>query len=191
MRFLQRVSKRVLDVLGAGAATACAGPLLVAAAAASRSEVGAPALTRFLRAGRGGEPFAMWQLRTHEATELGAWLRATGVDQLPALWNVLRGEMSLVGPRAVHPQYVGIAPERFTVKPGLVSWAALHRERAQSWDDERALERWYVEHASLTVDVLILLRAIVDRLRGGAAPGARAPAPNPAEPTAGADVVLN
>ncbi len=191
MRLLRRVTKRAFDLVGAGVAVLATGPLLAAAAAAARAEVGAPALTRYLRAGRGGEPFAMWQLRTHDASELGAWLRATGVDQLPALWNVVRGEMSLVGPRPLHPQYVAMARERFAVKPGLVGWAQLHRGRSATWDDEQALDRWYVEHGSLTVDALIVVRAVLDRLRGQPRGAAAAPEPNPAGRAVDADAVLN
>ena len=170
MRFLHRLAKRAFDLAGACAGLAIGAPVLVAAAAATRVEVGAP-LERTLRAGRGGEPFAMWRLRTHPHTELGALLRGTGAAALPALWNVLRGEMSLVGPRALHPQYAGLAPRRLEVKPGLTGWSQLHAAAARSWADEESLDDWYVEHRAITLDVLILVRTVIDgvRRRGQAA----------------------
>src|SRR5215510_5905503 len=87
MRLFQRMAKRAFDLAGASAALAATAPVLVIAAAATRMEVGPPPLERTLRAGRGGEPFAMWRLRTHPQTELGAILRGTGIAVLPALWN--------------------------------------------------------------------------------------------------------
>ena len=165
MGLLQRAGKRVFDLIGAGVGLATTAPVLALGAMATRYEVGPPPLERVLRAGRGGEPFAMWQLRTHAATELGAWLRGTGIAALPALWNVVRGEMSLVGPRPLHPQYAAVAPALHRTKPGLTGWAQVNGAAGRAWDDEQALDRWYVEHASLTVDALILVRAVRDRLR--------------------------
>ncbi|MBK9035506.1 MAG: sugar transferase [Myxococcales bacterium] len=159
------MSKRAFDLVGACAALVVTGPVVALAAAATRVELGPPPFERVLRAGRGGEPFAMWHLRTHARTELGAWLRATGVATLPALWNVLRGDMSLVGPRPLHPQYADLTPGRHALKPGVTGWAQLHGGDDRSWDDEQALDRWYLEHASLTVDAMILTRAVLDRLR--------------------------
>jgi lipopolysaccharide/colanic/teichoic acid biosynthesis glycosyltransferase len=183
----RRAAKRAFDVLGASAALVVTGPVLALAAAATRVELGPPPFARVLRAGRGGDPFAMWHLRTHDTTDLGAWLRNTGIAALPALWNVLRGEMSLVGPRPVHPQYAALSPINRRAKPGLTGWSQLHGGAGRAWDDEQALDRWYVDHASLGVDALIIVRALRDRLRrhrvnpsaapeADAAPGASHPA---------------
>ncbi len=171
MRVLHRLAKRAFDLVGAGVGLAATAPVLAIAAAATRMELGPPPLERHLRAGRRGAPFAMWQLRTHPQTELGAILRGTGLAQLPALWNVVRGEMSLVGPRPVHPQYAAIAPRRLEVKPGLTGWSQLHASLTRSWADEQSLDDWYVAHRALTLDVLILVRTVIDgvRRRGGVA----------------------
>ena len=171
MRVLHRLAKRAFDLVGAGVGLAATAPVLAIAAAATRMELGPPPLERHLRAGRRGAPFAMWQLRTHPQTELGAILRGTGLAQLPALWNVVRGEMSLVGPRPVHPQYAAIAPRRLEVKPGLTGWSQLHASLTRSWADEQSLDDWYVAHRALTLDMLILVRTVIDgvRRRGGAA----------------------
>ena len=178
----QRAVKRVFDVVGATAAIVVTSPVVALAAAATRVELGPPPFARVLRAGRGGEPFAMWHLRTHTATELGAWLRATGIATLPALWNVVRGDMSLVGPRLVHPQYAALSPVNQRTKPGLTGWSQLHGGADRAWDDEQALDRWYAEHASLTVDAMIVVRALRDRLRKR---DAAAPTPPDADPSRG------
>jgi sugar transferase EpsL len=175
MGLLHRLRKRAFDLVGASASLVVTGPVVALAAAATRVEVGTPVFERVLRAGRGGEPFAMWQLRTHGRTELGAWLRATGIAHLPALWNVVRGEMSLVGPRPVHPQYAALAPARGALKPGLTGWAQLHGARGKSWDDEQALDRWYLDHATLTVDLLVIARTIIDHVRKPTDPERGAP----------------
>lgn len=178
---LHRLAKRAFDLIGAGVSLAATAPVIALAAAVTRLEVGPPPLERTLRAGRGGAPFAMWRLRTHAQTELGAILRGTGIAHLPALWNVLRGEMSLVGPRAVHPQYAAIAPRRLEVKPGLTGWSQVHSGAERSWDDEQQLDDWYVAHPGLTLDALILVRTLVDGVRRRGKPSAppddaRAPA---------------
>ncbi|MEZ4398585.1 MAG: sugar transferase [Kofleriaceae bacterium] len=191
MGILHRVSKRAFDLIGAGTALIASTPLVALAAAASRSEVGAPPFERLLRAGQGGEPFAMWRLRTHPASDLGAWLRGTGLASLPALWNVLTGEMSLVGPRPIHPVYASVAPARQAVKPGLTGWAQLHGAADATWDDEQALDRWYLEHRSLTVDAMIVARTLLDRVRRPGAAAAAAPGVTRSADARGADAVLN
>lgn len=173
MRVFHRLAKRAFDLVGASAGLVATAPVLAIAAAVTRLEVGPPPLERHLRAGRRGEPFAMWRLRTHPDSALGAILRGTGVAQLPALWNVVRGEMSLVGPRPVHPQYAGIAPSRLEVRPGLTGWSQLHQGTARSWSDEQALDDWYLAHRALTLDALILVRVVIDGLRRRAAPAGR------------------
>ncbi|MBK7077483.1 MAG: sugar transferase [Myxococcales bacterium] len=187
----QRAVKRAFDVLGASAAIVVTSPVVALAAAATRVEVGPPPFARVLRAGRGAEPFAMWHLRTHDQTELGAWLRATGIAALPALWNVVAGEMSLVGPRPVHPQYAALSPINRRTKPGLTGWSQLHGGADRAWDDEQALDRWYADHASLTVDALIVLRAVRDRLRKRDAAAPSAPEADPSRGPGRPAAILN
>ena len=191
MGLFHRLRKRAFDLVGAGASLAVTGPVIALAAAATRVEVGPPPFERVLRAGRDGEPFAMWQLRTHPRTELGAWLRATGISQLPALWNVVRGEMSLVGPRPVHPQYAALAPGRGALKPGLTGWAQLHGARGKSWDDEQALDRWYLDHATLTVDLLVIARTVIDHVRRPTDPTRGAPEHDLDDAATGSAAVMN
>jgi|GEM_PF-3212073 len=191
MRLLQRLAKRAFDLVGAGTSLVATAPAVAVAAMMTRLEVGPPPLERTLRAGRGGVPFAMWRLRTHPETELGAILRGTGLAHLPALWNVLRGEMSLVGPRAVHPQYAAIAPRRLEVKPGLTGWSQLHPAAATSWADEQRLDDWYVAHPGLSLDVLILLRTLVDGVRRRGQPADRVAIAEPSSTERPSSPVMN
>lgn len=191
MGLLHRAGKRVFDLIGAGVGLVTTAPIVALAATATRYEVGPSPFERVLRAGRGGEPFAMWQLRTHARTDLGAWLRSTGIATLPALWNVVRGEMSLVGPRPLHPQYAAVAAALHRTKPGLTGWAQVHGVAGRTWDDEQALDRWYLEHGSLTVDALIVVRAVRDALRRPGRSGDPRRDPDAPPTRAGAAVVLN
>jgi lipopolysaccharide/colanic/teichoic acid biosynthesis glycosyltransferase len=110
-------------------------------------------------------------------TALGRFLRATSLDELPELWNVLRGEMSLVGPRPLLMQYLTrYTPEqrrRHEVKPGITGWAQVNGRNAISWDQRFALDVWYIDHWSLGLDLRILARTVwaILRRRGISAPG--------------------
>lgn len=176
--------KRFVDVVGAGIAIACTAPVLVAVGAAVRVSLGRPVLFRQERPGKDGRPFTLIKFRTmrdaydragrplpdHERlTSVGRWLRATSLDELPELWNVLRGDMSLVGPRPLLMQYLSrYTPEqarRHEVKPGITGWAQVNGRNALTWDEKFALDVWYVDHQSLALDLYILLRTVIAVLR--------------------------
>ena len=190
--FYQRRGKRLLDVVGAVAGLFVTAPLQAAAAVAIRREVGSPVLFRQQRPGLGGKPFTLLKLRTmrdavdasgrvlpdsSRLTPLGRRLRAWSIDELPELWNVLRGDMSLVGPRPLLmeylPRYTPEQARRHSVRPGLTGWAQVSGRNALSWEEKFALDVWYVDHVSLGLDLRILWRtawAVVSRT-GISAPG--------------------
>jgi lipopolysaccharide/colanic/teichoic acid biosynthesis glycosyltransferase len=174
------VAKRVFDLTVAGAALVALSPLLAAAAAAIRATMGRPILFRQRRAGLGGRPFELLKLRSmraprpgesgpeHDAarlTRLGKLLRATSIDELPALVNVLRGEMSLVGPRPLVARYVDrYSPEqarRHEVLPGITSLAQTRGRNSISWPEKLAADCEYVDNRSLWLDLEILIDTAV------------------------------
>ena len=172
--------KRAIDVVGAAAGLALAAPILALAACAIKLEDNGPVFFRQMRLGRGEEPFEVLKLRTMTVdaekirsdgvveegdpriTRVGALLRRTAVDELPQLWNVLRGEMSLVGPRPVPLPHLERYDERqrrrLEVRPGLTGWAQIHGRASLPWPERIELDVWYVEHRSLRVDASILAR---------------------------------
>ena len=179
-----RVVKRGLDLVGAGAALALAAPVLAVTAASVAADMGLPVLFRQERPGRGGKPFTMLKFRTMRAatdasgrplddaerlTPVGKKLRALSLDELPQFWNVLVGDMSLVGPRPLLMQYLPLysaeQARRHEVKPGITGWAQINGRNALSWDDKLALDVWYVEHASLALDLQILVRTVLSVVR--------------------------
>jgi lipopolysaccharide/colanic/teichoic acid biosynthesis glycosyltransferase len=139
-------------------------------------DVGPPALFRQVRPGLHGRPFTLYKFRTMRSardgesgvdtdeqrlTAFGRKLRSTSLDELPELWNVLRGDMSLVGPRPLLMHYLPLySPEqmrRHDVRPGLTGWAQVNGRNALNWDDKFRLDVWYVDHRSLLLDLKILL----------------------------------
>ncbi|MDX6562326.1 MAG: hypothetical protein QOD65_2140 [Gaiellales bacterium] len=172
--------KRAIDVVGAAAGLALAAPILALAACAVKLEDNGPVFFRQMRLGRGERPFEVMKLRTMTVdaeqvrsdgvveegdariTRVGAVLRRTAVDELPQLWNVLRGEMSLVGPRPVPlphlERYDARQRRRLEVRPGLTGWAQIHGRASLPWPERIELDVWYVEHRSLAVDARILAR---------------------------------
>lgn len=159
-------------------------PVLAGAAAAVRVTMGAPVFFRQKRPGRGERVFEIVKFRTmREATDaqgnplsdaerltpVGRWLRATSVDELPQLWNVLRGDLSLVGPRPLLvrylPRYSEAQRRRHEVMPGITGWAQIHGRNAISWEEKFALDVWYVDHWSLALDARILLDTVGRVLR--------------------------
>ena len=167
-RFAEGV-KALVDRVAAGAALLLLAPVLLAVALAVRLDVGRPVLFRQRRPGRFGEPFALLKFRTMRAgegpdglrlTRLGRFLRATSLDELPELWNVLRGEMSLVGPRPLLTQYLARYDDeqarRHVVRPGLTGWAQVNGRNAVGWEERLAMDVWYVDHRSLWLDLRIL-----------------------------------
>ena len=154
-------------------------PVALAIAVGVRVTVGAPVLFRQVRPGRDGRPFRLVKFRTMRdavddagvplpdavrLTRLGRVLRATSLDELPTLWNVLRGDMALVGPRpllvAYLPHYTAEEARRHDVRPGITGWAQLNGRNDLPWDEKLALDVWYVEHRSLALDLRILLRTL-------------------------------
>lgn len=150
-------------------------PVLVVIAVAVRVMLGSPILFRQMRPGWRGEPFQLLKFRTmtdgraaegdllpdaERLTAFGRWLRRTSLDELPELWNVLRGEMSLVGPRpllmAYLPLYTPEQARRHDVRPGITGWAQVNGRNAISWQEKLALDVWYVENRSLWLDLRIL-----------------------------------
>jgi lipopolysaccharide/colanic/teichoic acid biosynthesis glycosyltransferase len=178
----------VLDAAGAGAALVLAGPVLGLAALAVKLEDGGPVLYRQRRVGKDGVEFELLKLRTMvvgaerqgagfavdrndpRITRVGRILRRLSVDELPQLWNVLRGEMSLIGPRPTLryqvEAYTDRQRRRLEVKPGLTGWAQIHGRAEVSWDDRIELDVWYVEHRSPRVDLKILARTPAALFRG-------------------------
>jgi sugar transferase EpsL len=176
--------KRAFDVVIATMVLIIASPLLLLVALAVRVNLGAPVLFRQRRPGLGGRPFTMVKFRTmrdavgrdgralpdaDRLTPFGKLLRSTSLDELPELWNVLRGDMSLVGPRPLLMEYLDrYTPEqarRHDVRPGVTGWAQVHGRNAVSWEERFRLDVWYVEHQSLSLDLQILVRTFTTVLR--------------------------
>ena len=171
--------KRVFDVVVSAVALTVLAPVMGLTALAVWRTMGRPVLFRQARPGLHGKPFVMYKFRTmrdlrdaggnllpDEArlTPFGRWLRATSLDELPELVNVLRGEMSLVGPRPLLMEYLErYTPEqarRHEVKPGITGWAQIHGRNNLSWEERLRLDVWYVDHWSLWLDLKILWRTL-------------------------------
>jgi lipopolysaccharide/colanic/teichoic acid biosynthesis glycosyltransferase len=188
---MYETSKRIIDVIGALVVLGVAVPLLMLAGLAIRLTMGPPIVYRQTRTGRGGRAFTLLKLRTMRVpadphrpssddgrlTTIGRWLRATSIDELPQLWNVLRGDMSLVGPRPLLPQYLDrYSPDqarRHEVLPGISGLAQVSGRNALSWEEKFSLDVWYVDHRSLRLDLWIMCQTFVSLLRRDsiAAPG--------------------
>ncbi len=183
---------RTADVTLAIAAGVLSLPLVVVLAVLVRWRLGAPVLFRQDRPGLDGTPFTLYKFRTmREAndaagcplpdfsrlTRLGRFLRSTSLDELPELWNVIRGDMSLVGPRPLLTEYLPIYDERqrrrHEVRPGLTGWAQVNGRNAVSWDERLEMDVWYVDNRSWRLDarILFLTMGAVVRRKGISAPG--------------------
>lgn len=177
-------AKRVLDLVIVLGSAPLWVPLLLVLAVMVRRSMGVPVLFRQPRPGLHGRVFEMRKFRTmtdsrdaeghllpdaERLTRFGRWLRATSLDELPELLNVLRGDMSLVGPRPLLVRYLErYSPEqarRHDVPPGLTGWAQIHGRNALSWEDKFRLDVWYVDHRSLWLDVTILFRTLFKVVR--------------------------
>jgi len=172
-------AKRVTDILLAGSALLISAPMMAAIALAIRLSMGRPILFRQMRPGYRGEPFKLLKFRTMNAardargcllpdaarlTPIGRLLRRLSVDELPQLWNVFRGDMSLVGPRPLLMQYVDrYTPEqarRHDTKPGITGWAQVHGRNGLTWPEKFSLDLWYLDNWSLWLDIRILVRTL-------------------------------
>ena len=171
----RRFGKRLLDVALASAALLLLLPFIGLLALLVRTRLGTPVLFRQRRPGLNGRIFTIYKFRTmtdardeqgqllpdaQRLTAFGRFLRSSSLDELPELWNVLRGEMSLVGPRPLLIQYLSrYTPQqarRHEVRPGITGWAQVNGRNALSWEEKFALDVWYVEHVSLRLDVKIV-----------------------------------
>jgi len=170
--------KRTFDIAVVLLTAALWGPLLLVIAWGVAAKMGRPVFFRQERSGKNGAPFTLIKFRTMRAgdgpdaerlTGFGRFLRASSLDELPELLNVLRGEMSLVGPRPLLPRYLPryskTQARRHDVRPGLTGWAQVNGRNALSWADRFALDVWYVEHQSLFLDVKILWLTVWQVLR--------------------------
>lgn len=171
--------KRLFDVLASAAAILVFSPLLLFIAWQVRRKMGSPVLFRQVRPGLHGKPFEMIKFRTmrdavdgegnhlpdaERLTDFGHFMRASSLDELPELWNVLKGEMSLVGPRPLLMEYMPLySPEqarRHEVRPGVTGWAQVNGRNALSWDEKFKLDVWYVDNQSFWLDVKILFLTV-------------------------------
>ncbi len=172
--------RRALDLLIAGVALVVSAPLIAIAAVAIKFDSRGPVLYMARRVGRDGEPFDLYKLRTMHTgndpvgvgtpvlagdprvTRVGGFLRRFSLDELPNLINVIRGEMSVVGPRptlaAQVDDYTPRQRRRLEVKPGLTGWAQVNGRAGIPWEDRIELDVWYVEHRSIELDLRILAR---------------------------------
>jgi lipopolysaccharide/colanic/teichoic acid biosynthesis glycosyltransferase len=183
--FYRRYGKRVLDVAIAAIGLLVAAPVLLVAGLAVLLTMGRPVLFPQERAGLHGAPFRAWKVRTmshladgmtaassdsERIPAIGRWLRRTSVDELPQLWNVLRGEMSVVGPRPLLLRYADFYDvdelDRFSVRPGITGWAQVNGRNDLPWDTRLKHDIWYVRHCSFALDLRILWRTIQQTVSG-------------------------
>jgi lipopolysaccharide/colanic/teichoic acid biosynthesis glycosyltransferase len=192
MSIYRAAGKRALDVTLAAAALAVLSPALLIVALAVRLGMGRPVLFRQLRPGRGGRPFELLKFRSmrealddtgrlrpeaERLTRFGKLLRRTSLDELPELWNVLRGDMSLVGPRPLLMEYLPLysaeQTRRHEVRPGITGWAQVNGRNALRWEEKFRLDVEYVDRCSLAMDlrILAMTAAEVATARGVSAEG--------------------
>lgn len=172
--------KRVFDFVVASIALIALAPLMLLVASLVRINLGSPVLFRQVRPGLHAKPFEMIKIRTmrdqtgsdgtllpdsQRMTRLGRLLRSLSLDELPGLWNVLKGEMSLVGPRPLLMEYLSLysvdQARRHEVRPGVTGWAQVNGRNAIGWDQKLALDIWYIDHCSFWVDLKIIALTIV------------------------------
>lgn len=171
--------KRLLDVLVSIFCLVVFSPIIAAVALKLRRTMGSPVLFRQIRPGLNGKPFEMIKFRTmkdavdaqgnplpdsERLTPFGQFLRSSSLDELPELWNVLKGDMSLVGPRPLLMEYLPLyTPEQYRrheVRPGVTGWAQINGRNALSWEEKFQLDVWYVDNRSLWLDIKILFLTV-------------------------------
>lgn len=205
----RRWGKRLLDVTVAALGLLLVSPLIVLIALLSRLFLGRGTLFRQLRPGRDGKPFEICKFRTMtdergsdgavlsdglRVTPFGRFLRAASLDELPTLWMVLRGDMSLVGPRPLLMEYLPLYSDRqarrHEVRPGISGWAQVNGRNTLTWEQKFEMDVWYVENLSFGLDLRILWRtlAAVVRREGISAPGEATMPAFTGEAKAGPDV---
>jgi len=171
--------KRIFDIVASGAALLLLSPVILVVAIQIRRKLGSPILFRQIRPGKDGKPFQMIKFRTmkdavdsagnplpdaERMTPFGQFLRASSLDELPELWNVLKGEMSLVGPRPLLMEYLPLYSKeqyrRHEARPGVTGWAQVNGRNAISWEDKFKLDVWYVDNQSFLLDLKILFLTV-------------------------------
>ena len=171
--------KRLFDILASASALILLMPVMLIVAVLIRWRMGSPVLFRQDRPGRAGRIFRMNKFRTmldsvsadgeplgdaDRITPLGSFLRRSSLDELPELWNVMRGDMSLVGPRPLLPEYLPLYSEqqarRHEVRPGITGWAQVNGRNALGWEERLELDVWYVDNRSFALDLGILFQTI-------------------------------
>lgn len=182
---LGQIAKRAVDIAGAATGLVLLSPVMAAAAGAIMMTMGRPVLWSHVRPGRDGKPFKMYKFRTmrppaagevwfrtdaERLTRVGAALRKASIDELPGLFNVLRGEMSLVGPRPLLMEYLAkYTPEqnrRHEVRPGITGWAQVNGRQSIPFSKRLELDVWYIDHWSLALDAKILAMTVQQALFG-------------------------
>lgn len=177
--------KRLFDIIAAVLLIVLTSPLWLSAAVFVRVALGRPVLFRQERPGLHGHPFVLYKFRTmvdahdpegnplpdgQRLTRAGKWLRRTSLDELPQLFNVLKGDMSLVGPRPLLMEYLPLySPEqarRHAVRPGITGWAQVKGRNALSWEERLAFDTWYVDHMGMTLDLKILWLTLRQAISG-------------------------
>lgn len=171
--------KRVIDITVSSVALVVLSPVLAVTAYKVKKNLGSPVLFKQTRPGLNGEPFEMFKFRTmldaydekgnllpneRRHTKFGNFLRSTSLDELPELWNVLKGDMSLVGPRPLLMDYLALYNEqqarRHDVRPGITGWAQVNGRNAISWEEKFKLDTWYVDNQSLLLDLKIIFMTL-------------------------------
>lgn len=190
--------KRIFDLCIAAVGMLLLSPVILGLCVLVRRRLGSPVFFSQIRPGRHGKPFRMYKFRSmtdavgadgrplpdaERLPSFGRWLRATSLDELPELWNVLKGDMSIVGPRPLLMQYLPLYNERqrrrHEVRPGITGWAQINGRNAVDWNQRLEQDVWYVEHQSLALDARIFLltfRKVVQREGISAAGEATMPA---------------
>ena len=169
------MTKRLFDFIASAIGLLLLAPVIAVVAFQIRRKLGSPVLFRQVRPGKDGKPFEMIKFRTmrdatdqggnplpdaERMTPFGAFLRSTSLDELPELWNVIKGDMSLVGPRPLLMEYLPLYSKeqyrRHEVRPGVTGWAQINGRNAISWEDKFKLDVWYVDNRSLWLDLKII-----------------------------------
>lgn len=171
--------KRLFDIVSATIGLIVLSPVIAVVAYLIHNRLGSPVLFRQVRPGLGGKPFEMVKFRTmrdsldasgkplpdsERMTDFGRFLRSSSLDELPELWNVIKGDMSLVGPRPLLMEYVPLYDEeqirRHQARPGVTGWAQINGRNALSWEEKFKLDVWYVDNRSLWLDIKIIFLTI-------------------------------
>jgi len=176
----RKALKRLVDILGALVGLIILSPVMLVVAVVVYVSMGPPVLFRQERAGLNGRPFTLYRFRTmldlrdkhgnllpdeKRLTPVGRFLRNWSLDELPQFWNVLKGDMSLVGPRALLMEYLPFYTEReklrHSVKPGITGWAQINGRNLLSWNERLEMDVWYVENWSILLDIKILFLTVI------------------------------